>query len=185
MLESGRAHVSLLASKSKLNPAGGQSTPRSEMDGHTLGARGARTIAEALKDVTPKIKKIYMLGDSRTVLQALKSEATPFSEFFANRIGEIYDCIRDIPEDIEVIWGWVKSADNGADIASRVTANPEDLGENSVWQTGPAYLQLPEEEWPIRTDVMSGPLELPPEELRKQYKHLSFSVQSGQAVTKH
>ena len=66
----------------------------------------------ALKEVTPRIQKVYMLGDSRTILQALKSEATPFSEFFANRIGEIYDCIRDIPEDIEVIWGWVKSSDN-------------------------------------------------------------------------
>ena len=60
------------------------------MDGHTLGARGARTIDAALADVTPRIKKIYMLGDSRTILQALKSEATPFSEFFANRIGKIH-----------------------------------------------------------------------------------------------
>ena len=182
MLLSGKAHVSLLASKSKLNPSGGQSTPRSEMDGHTLGARGARTIAAALDEVTPRIKKIYMLGDSRTILQALKSEATPFSEFFANRIGEIYDCIRDIPEDIEVIWGWVRSSDNGADIASRVTASPEELGENSVWQNGPEYLLLPEENWPIKTDVMTGALELPPEELRKQYKHLSFAVKS-QKVT--
>ena len=49
ILLSGRPHVSLLASKSKLNPSGGQSTPRSEMDGHTLGARGARTIVTALK----------------------------------------------------------------------------------------------------------------------------------------
>ena len=179
ILLSGRPHVSLLASKSKLNPSGGQSTPRSEMDGHTLGARGARTIVTALKEVTPRIQKVYMLGDSRTILQALKSEATPFSEFFANRIGEIYDCIRDIPEDIEVIWGWVKSSDNAADIASRVTANPEDLVEDTVWQNGPDYLKLPEEEWPIRTDVMSGPLELPPEELRRQYKHLSFTMKSG------
>ena len=179
ILLSGKPHVSLLASKSKLNPSGGQSTPRSEMDGHTLGARGVRTIVTALKDVTPKIQKVYMLGDSRTILQALKSEATPFSEFFANRIGEIYDCIRDIPEDIEVIWGWVKSSDNAADIASRVTANPDELGESSVWQNGPDYLRLPEEDWPIRTDVMSGPLELPPEELRKQYKHLSFAVKTG------
>ena len=39
-LECGDSHVSLLAAKSKINPSGGQSTPRSEMDGHTLGARG-------------------------------------------------------------------------------------------------------------------------------------------------
>ena len=91
ILQSGSPHVSLLASKAKLNPAGGQSTPRSEMDGHTLGARGAKTITEALKDVTPPITRVYMLGDSRTVLAALRSEATPFSEIFANRIEEAYD----------------------------------------------------------------------------------------------
>ena len=167
ILESGNPHVSLLASKAKLNPAGGQSTPRSEMDGHTLGSRGAKTITEALKDVTPPIRRVYMLGDSRTILAALKSEATPFSEFFANRIGEIYDCIRAIPENIEVIWGWVQSSDNAADIASRVTATPEDLVEGTEWQDGPAYLWQDEETWPIRTDIMGGPQDLPQEELRK------------------
>ena len=153
--ESGNRHVSLLASKAKLNPAGGQSTPRSEMDGHTLGSRGAKTITEALKDVTPPIRRVYMLGDSRTVLAALKSEATPFSEFFANRIGEVYDCIRAIPENSEVIWDWVQSSNNAADIASRVTATP---------------------------DIMGGPQDLPQEELRKQYKHLSFQQQEKKSV---
>ena len=80
LLNNGQAHVALLAATSKLNSAGGQSTPRSEMDGHTLGARGVKTIATALKDVTPKITKVFMLGDSRTILQALQSGATPFSE---------------------------------------------------------------------------------------------------------
>ena len=89
MLESGLAHVALLATKSKLNQAGGQSTPRSEMDGHTLGARGMRTVADALKEVKPQVTKIYMLGDSRTILQALKAGATPFNEWFANRLGEV------------------------------------------------------------------------------------------------
>ena len=103
ILLSGKPHLSLLVAKAKLNPSGGQSTPRSEVDGHTLGARGARTISDALRDVTSPIKRIYMLGDSRTILAALKSESTPFSELFANRIGEVYDCIRAIPEHIEVI----------------------------------------------------------------------------------
>ena len=97
ILESGQAHVALLAAKSKLNPVGGQSTPRSEMNGHTLGARGMRSVTTALKEVTPAVTKVYMLGDFRTILKALESGATPFSEFFANRIGEVYDCIREIP----------------------------------------------------------------------------------------
>ena len=81
ILESGQAHVALLAAKSKLNPVGGQSTPRSEMDGHTLGARGIKTVTTALKEVTPSVTKVYMLCDPRTILQALESGATPFSEF--------------------------------------------------------------------------------------------------------
>ena len=161
ILLTGKPHVSLLAAKAKLNPSGGQSTPRSEMDGHTLGARGAKTISDVLKDVTPPITRIYMLGDSRTILAALKSEETPFSEFFANRIGEVYDCIRAIPEHIEVIWGWVKSSDNAADIASRVTATPKDLTEGSKRQNSPAYLWKKEGNWPIRTDIMTGPLDIP------------------------
>jgi hypothetical protein len=44
ILMSGLAHVSLLSSKAKLNTAG---TPRSELDGHTLGARGTRNITTA------------------------------------------------------------------------------------------------------------------------------------------
>ena len=66
LLESGLAHIALLAAKSKLNPAGGQSMPQSEMDGHKLGARGMRTVADALKEIEPQVTKIYMLGDSRT-----------------------------------------------------------------------------------------------------------------------
>ena len=79
-----------------------------------------------------------------------------------------------------MIWGWVKSSDNAADIASRITATPKDLVEGSVWQDGPAYLKLPESEWPVRTDIMSGTLELPYEELRKQYKQLAFQLTAKQ-----
>ena len=174
MLHSGQAHVSLLSAKSKLNAVGGQSTVRSEMDGHTMAARGARTTMDALKEVTPAITKIYMLGDSRTVLQALKAGAAPFSEWMANRISEVYDCFRDIPENVEVIWAWVASKDNTADIASRTDAVPMDLIEGSVWQDGPAYLKLPEEMWPINTKIMEETRDLPKEEMRRQAKHLAF-----------
>ena len=64
-----------------------------------------RTVADALKEVSPQVTKIYMLGDSRTILQALKAGATPFNEWFANRLGEVYECMRDLPDNIEVIWG--------------------------------------------------------------------------------
>ena len=171
--------MSLLAAKSKLNLSGGQSTPRSEMDGHTLGARATRTITSALSEVTPRIKRIYMLGDSRTVLQALKAGATPFSEWFANRIGEVYDCMRDLPENTEIVWAWVRSELNGADIASRKDAVPDDLVEGSSWQQGPAFLKLPEEEWPIDKDIMKEVDSLPKEEMKRQFRHQAFSTKAN------
>ena len=179
ILYSGQIHVGLLTARSKLNSAGGQSTPRSEMDIHTLGARGARTINAAMMEITPRIRKVYMLGDSKTVLQALKMGATPFSEWFANRVGEVWDCMRDIPKDVEIIWGWVRSEDNAADIASRTNANPSDLMEGSVWQDGPAFLKLPEDQWPIDTKLMEESTDILREELRRQYKHQAFLQQSN------
>ena len=94
---------------------------------------------------------------------------------------EVYNCIREIPGKVEVIWAWVKSSDNAADIASRITATPMDLVEGSVWQDGPAYLKLLDSEWPLRTDIMSGTVELPSEELRKQYKHFPFHITASSA----
>ena len=110
------------------------SKTRDSRGGHetVTTARATRTIAEAMKTIKPRISKAYMLGDSKTVLQALKAGATPFNEWFANRVGEIYDCMRDLEPHVEIIWGWVKSEDNAADIASRTDANPEDLLEGST-----------------------------------------------------
>ena len=54
---------------------------------------------------------------------------------------------------------------------------------------GPAYLRKPVSEWLIRTDIMTGSIELPSEELRKQYRHLSFcqssSLNEKQTITQH
>jgi hypothetical protein len=77
------------------------------------------------------------------------------------RPSEVCDCMRDLPDKIEVIWGWLKSEDNAADIAIRTDTVPSDLVEGTVWQNSPAYLKLPESEWPIRTDIMEDAKELP------------------------
>ena len=60
-LKLGKTHVALLTVKAKLNPVGGQMTLRSEMDGHTLGSRDMRLSTDALKSVSTRISKIYML----------------------------------------------------------------------------------------------------------------------------
>ena len=75
------AHVALLVTKSKRNP----------VEGLILRwmATHMRTVADALKEFTPQVTEIYMLGDSRKILKALKAGATLFNEWFANRLGEV------------------------------------------------------------------------------------------------
>jgi hypothetical protein len=70
----------------------------SGMDGHTWGARGIRILADDLKEVKPQVTKIYMLGDSRTILQAFKAGEIPLNEWFANHQWEVNDCIKVLRE---------------------------------------------------------------------------------------
>ena len=53
---------------------------------------------------------------------------------------------------------------------SLVIMEPTGLGGGLEWQMGPAYLRKPVSEGPIRTDIMTGSIELPTEEVRKQYR---------------
>ena len=179
----GEFKVILLTSKAKLNPAGGQSTPRSELDGSTLSARAATNITRTLLD---KISRVYILGDSTTILQSLKIGSIPFNEYFGNRLNEIAERIDALDDTIEVIWGHVSTTLNGADIASRPDASPTDLGPGSEWQVGPHFLTTPEESWPINTSLAGLPTEVPSEELRKQYKahHPNHSAMVTTATTR-
>ena len=178
--KSGKFITTLLASKAKLNPAGGQSTPRSELDGGALGARGATNITRALMT---GISRIYVLGDSTTILQSLKVGSIPFNEYFGNRLNEISERIAALDKSTTVIWGHLESALNGADIASRPDASPHMLGLGSEWQSGPRFITFPEDTWPINTSLAGLPADLPTEELRKQYR--GSYHQSSTYMTKH
>jgi hypothetical protein len=48
--------------------------------------------------------------------------------------GEVDDCIKVLSENIEVVWGRVKSEDKAGDIASRTDAVPGELVEGTEWQ---------------------------------------------------
>ena len=170
--KSGSIFVALLAAKAKLNCAGGQSTPRSELDASTLGSRALTNTLRALEG---QVERVYILGDSKTILHSLKVGAVPFNEYFGNRINEIAERMEAV--SIPVTWAYIPSALNAADIASRATALPEDLLPGSKWQTGPDFLSLPPQDWPIDTDIESMTDPLPSEELRKQFKFCGIPEQ--------
>ena len=52
---------------------------------------------------------------------------------------------------------------NPADISSRDSTLPDEVGENSIWQGGPSYLSLPREQWPFSRDFIDT---VPDSELR-------------------
>ena len=133
-----------------------------------------RLVTDDLKSVSPRISKICKLGDSRTVVQVLKVGATRFNEWFTNRIGLVYNCMRDLPAFTKVIWGWVKSEDNIADIVSRTGAVCTDPLEGLDWQGGKPYLKSTESDWPIRTDIMEDQREMPKDVMKNQYKNVAF-----------
>ncbi|GAA6077248.1 uncharacterized protein LOC122145514 [Tachysurus ichikawai] len=96
------------------------------------------------------VEKWYHLVDSQTILvqrcilSAVQHERYGYQTFFANRIGEIQSStnVQD--------WWWVPGQVNIADIIVR-GAGPKDLDEDSEWQSGPKFLSLPVNEWPIKS----------------------------------
>lgn len=90
------------------------------------------------------IERWFHLVDSQTVLGAIQRDSYGYQTFFANRVGEIQ---RSGPVQD---WWWIPGDLNIADIITR-GGTPEDLKEDSTWQTGPGFLKLPVEEWPIKS----------------------------------
>lgn len=56
-------------------------------------------------------------------------------------------------------WVWVPDGDeNPADLTTKPVA-VKDIGAESMWQRGPAFLYLPEDQWPIKTSFSKEKLE--------------------------
>ena len=78
----------------------------------------------------------------------IRKESYGFNTFAGLRVGEIqsktsYDAWKHIP-----------SSENIADVLTR-GALPSVLGPESVWQKGPEWLTLEEEEWPVSNSDLS------------------------------
>ena len=93
-----------------------------------------------------RFTKVYHFVDSMTVLGAINKESYGFGTFYANRIGEIREATS--PKN----WFWVPSYSKSADLITRGTS-PEQLHRTGFWQCGPDWLQSPESEWPVKSEV--------------------------------
>ncbi|CAI5658447.1 unnamed protein product [Oreochromis niloticus] len=143
----------LVESKAKLTP--------NELKGDAVKAEicgavfATRLKGYLLKYGRLEIDRWYHFLDSQTVLGAIQWESYGFQTFFANRVGEIQKAgpVTD--------WWWLPGQFNVADLVTR-GCSPEQLGEDSSWQTGPMFLTKPIDEWPIKSaaEVASGTREV-------------------------
>ena len=93
-----------------------------------------------------RFERIYHIIDSEIVRAMINTESDGYSTFAANRIGEVHDTTE------RENWYWVESELNVADLTTRECSS-SDLDEESIWQKGPQFLNLPIEEWPIHSDT--------------------------------
>lgn len=134
--------VRLVESKSKLTPLDHKGDPvKAEICGAVFAAR-LKTYFQ--RHCRLQVKKWYHLVDSQTVLGAIQRESYGYQTFFANRVGEIQSST-DVQD-----WWWIPGPANIADIITR-GASPDALTEDSEWQSGPKFLQLPDDEWPKKS----------------------------------
>ena len=142
----------LLVAKAKVSDMLGKSTVRVEMNGAVCVMRLAyRTIKSFNVEDLPE--RMWVFSDSETVLASREKDSGFFGEYYGNRIGETFDYQEEIQKLVPVgyngEWWHVSSENNAADRASRLDSVPADLRIGSGWQTGPDYLCLEREEWPV------------------------------------
>jgi len=162
-LQDGSYKSNLLVAKSRLSPMRKITIPRLELNGALLAARLNSFIT---KESSISFIERYFIIDSEIVRAQIQRESYGFNTFAGVRIGEIQELTQKND------WYWIESAKNIADIISR-GAEPSDMGLESEWQQGPAFLEKEVEEWPVRQTYSGG--ELPDQVISKAAPNILFA----------
>ena len=145
----GSYKTSLIMSKTRITPIKIKDIVKLEL--------AAAVLSKRLRDFITKESRYPFLSvihivDSEIVKAMISKESYGFNTYAANRIGEIQDGTKSDE------WAWLAGKENISDWITRGRAITE-IGEDSVWQNGPAFMKLPLNEWPIskNTDVSEIP----------------------------
>ena len=180
VLHDGSVVVLLMGCKSRVTPLGRISTHRSEMNGAVVAARFVLSTLRSLSVSSEIPERVWMIGDSESVLASLEKTSAPFGEYFGNRIGEIMDLQSQIeqfcPIGNEGEWWHTESHNNGADIATRL--DTDIMGLNNVkWKFGLDYLKLHRDQWPLERNFADRKESCIPQcELLKRYRAIIHNI---------
>ena len=148
----GNITTKLLCSKSRVAPLRKLSLPRLELCAAMLLADMYQATSKALKT---SFDKVRLWTDSMIVLAWLRSPATRWKTFVANRVNHIQETTN--VDD----WNNVKSQENPADLVSRgIDANI--LRNSSLWWNGPIWLQQKNTSWPRCEEIVETSTERKP-----------------------
>ncbi|XP_048486344.1 uncharacterized protein LOC119693582 [Plutella xylostella] len=127
----GSVKVTLVVAKNRIAPIKPTSIPRLGLQAAVLGTRISNSTRSEhdYEDITRRV----FWSDSWTVLTWIRAEPRTFKTFAAHRFAEIEESTKKIE------WGWVPTAENVADDATRAT--PHDFDR-------PEFLRHSEEHWP-------------------------------------
>ena len=160
---SGSYSARLAICKAKVPPLKGLTVPRGELCALTLLSRLLLAVILALQKLdNPPVSSI-MIVDSKCSMSAVQSKRA-LLPYFQNRVAEIRENMEQIRKlcPLEEVH-YVESALNPSDMSTRATAKVSALGPGSVHQSGPEFLSLPRDEWPVSQEY--SPSDLPSDEV--------------------
>jgi hypothetical protein len=82
----------------------------------------------------------------------LNKDSGTFLEFVGTRVSEIRT-----KSKVDTEWFWIPGELNPADMGTRPTLNPGNMGEESTYQKGFPWMYQPVKSWPVRKDFTPPP----------------------------
>ena len=153
--------VQLVCAKVRVTSVRGTTAPRSEMSGFLILTRLLKVVVSAM-DTKPS--QITTAVDSQCTISALDKSGGLLAPYFASRVSEAVANLAELAEETVVHpVQHVPGLLNPADIPTRAKTTPEEVRMGSIWQSGPAYLSLPREQWPFSRQFLDS---VPVEEMR-------------------